>query len=85
MLELKRILGNDRMAILQECAKFKGRRPSKQLYNRIQTYIIACMYVCSPQGRPNAIDCLSLQDGIKLIEKDGVVLSTSFKTYRSLQ
>jgi hypothetical protein len=85
MLELKKIVGNDSRGLAKQIKLFKDSIPPKQLYSRLQSFIIACMYVCSPQGRPEAINFLNLEDGNTLLKKDGIVLSEKFKTAKNLQ
>jgi hypothetical protein len=52
---------------------------NKADHKRFLGYIAASMYVLAPQGRIQAIDNLTLNDGYLMIN-EGKVLSTEFKT-----
>ena len=67
LAELQSIMDSDMSYFESRCEQFRYSSPPQGIYTELIGYIVASLWVYSPQARAAAIETLSLSDGIELL------------------
>ena len=82
LAELQTIMDSDMSYFESRCEQFLDSSPPQGIYTELIGYVVASLWVYSPQARAAAIETLSLSDGIDLL-KSRSIGSSNFKSVAS--
>jgi hypothetical protein len=82
LAELQTIMDSDMSYFETRCEQFLDSSPPQGIYTELIGFVVASLWVYSPQARAAAIETLSLSDGIDLL-KSRSIGSSNFKSVAS--